>query len=129
MDFKNLATVSAATALTALTFGMGTAHADNSPKVPVAPTQGAAGLSAYEVWLQQPGNTGKSVEDFFASLKGAKGDTGERGLQGLAGVNGDKGEQGLPGKDGVNGKDGATGPKGDTGPPGPQGVPGAAGSN
>ncbi|MBC9873704.1 Ig-like domain-containing protein [Macrococcoides bohemicum] len=35
---------------------------------------GATGLSAYEVWLQQSGNAGKTLNDYFASLKGEKGD-------------------------------------------------------
>lgn len=35
---------------------------------------GPPGASAYEVWLQLPGNSGKSVEDFIASLKGEAGD-------------------------------------------------------
>lgn len=35
---------------------------------------GATGLSAFQVWQQQPGNSTKTVVDFLASLKGDKGD-------------------------------------------------------
>jgi hypothetical protein len=38
---------------------------------------GAAGLSAYQLWLMQPGNSGKSLLKFFDSLKGDKGDPGD----------------------------------------------------
>lgn len=64
---------------------------------------GEDGASAYEIWLSQPGNAGKSVQEFFASLKGQKGDTGAagadgaRGPQGPAGPAGPKGDKGDPG--------------------------------
>lgn len=32
------------------------------------------GESAYQVWVKIPGNEGKTLSDFFASIKGAKGD-------------------------------------------------------
>lgn len=32
------------------------------------------GDSAYQVWVKEPGNAGKSLSDFFAFIKGAKGD-------------------------------------------------------
>ncbi|TDM47741.1 hypothetical protein ETI08_01000 [Macrococcoides goetzii] len=35
---------------------------------------GATGLSAYELWVSQPGNAGKTLNDYFISLKGEKGD-------------------------------------------------------
>lgn len=35
---------------------------------------GATGLSAYELWVSQPGNANKTLNDYFASLKGEKGD-------------------------------------------------------
>lgn len=35
---------------------------------------GATGLSAYELWVSQPSNAGKTLNDYFASLKGEKGD-------------------------------------------------------
>jgi Phage Tail Collar Domain/Collagen triple helix repeat (20 copies) len=55
---------------------------------------GKDGESAYQLWLQRPGNQGKSEEAFLASLKG---DTGL------------KGDNGTAGKDGTDGKDGAAG--------------------
>lgn len=33
------------------------------------------GLTAYEVWLLQPGNEGKTIEQYFAFLKGVQGDS------------------------------------------------------
>ena len=36
-------------------------------------TLGLPGLSAYEVWLAQPGNAGKTVEEYLASLVGPAG--------------------------------------------------------
>ena len=39
--------------------------------------QGDEGDSAYELWLTIPGNENKTIEDFFNSLKGEKGDPGE----------------------------------------------------
>jgi hypothetical protein len=38
---------------------------------------GATGLSAYQIWLMQPGNAGKTLVEFFDSLKGDKGDPGD----------------------------------------------------
>lgn len=32
------------------------------------------GESAYEVWLKQPGNAGKTEQQFFADIKGERGD-------------------------------------------------------
>lgn len=40
---------------------------------------GPAGKSAYEVWLSQEGNAGKTEAQFLASLKGEKGDPGSGG--------------------------------------------------
>ncbi len=41
---------------------------------------GATGLSAYEFWLAQEGNAGKTEEQFFEFLKGDQGDKGDEGL-------------------------------------------------
>ena len=71
--------------------------------------KGADGKSAYEVWVAQPGNAGKSEQEYLASLKGAKGDKGETGA---AGAKGDKGETGAAGAKGDKGETGAVGPKG-----------------
>lgn len=50
---------------------------------------GSPGLSAYEVWLQLPGNEGKSVFEFIASLTGPQGPQGPpgEGLPVVSGVN------------------------------------------
>ena len=40
------------------------------------------GESAYQSWLKQAGNTGKSEEEFVKWLKGAKGDKGQNGKDG-----------------------------------------------
>lgn len=56
---------------------------------------GEDGKSAYEIWLEQEGNEGKSEEEFLASLKGPKGDQG---------IQGEPGEQGPPGEKGEDGK-------------------------
>ena len=64
---------------------------------------GPTGKSAYQVWLAQPGNAGKTEAQYIASLKGAKGDTGATGPQvqtGATGATGPKGEKGATGKDG-----------------------------
>lgn len=55
---------------------------------------GPTGKSAYQVWLAQPGNAGKTETQYIASLKGAKGDTGATGPQGATG---DKGATGTRG--------------------------------
>ncbi|MEV4377223.1 hypothetical protein [Streptosporangium sp. NPDC049644] len=47
---------------------------------------GDDGKSAYEVWLELPGNRGKSKADFIASLKGPKGDKGDPGSGGGSGA-------------------------------------------
>ena len=81
--------------------------------------QGENGQSAYELWKSQEGNSDKTEDDFFNSLKGEKGDKGE---QGVAGAKGDKGEKGDTGAQGPQGE------KGDTGEQGPAGNDGAAGA-
>lgn len=48
----------------------------NAIKGAVGPV-GPAGDSAYEVWKKIPGNENKTVNEFFESLKGDKGDPGE----------------------------------------------------
>ncbi|WP_276607727.1 hypothetical protein [Microbispora catharanthi] len=46
---------------------------------------GEDGKSAYEIWKAQPGNSGKTVAQFLASLKGEKGDKGDPGDSGGSG--------------------------------------------
>jgi hypothetical protein len=43
---------------------------------------GAPGLSAYEVWLKQPGNAGKTVEEYFEAIRGKEGPQGPPGGNG-----------------------------------------------
>ena len=49
---------------------------------------GPTGKSAYQVWLAQPGNAGKTEAQYIASLKGEKGATGATGPQGATGKDG-----------------------------------------
>ncbi|MEU6427037.1 hypothetical protein ABZ860_14180 [Microbispora sp. NPDC046973] len=49
---------------------------------------GEDGKSAYEIWKAQPGNGGKTVAQFLASLKGEKGDKGDPGDSGGSGSGG-----------------------------------------
>jgi len=113
---------------------------------------GLDGKSAFEIWKELPGNSGKTEQDFLDSLKGAD---GEVGVSGGTGVPGDKGTPGYPGasvniytdtatstvyvqnsdgtwtpingKDGKDGKDGEVGVSGGTGVPGAKGTPGYPG--
>ena len=78
---------------------------------------GADGKSAYQIWLEQDGNAGKSEADFLTSLKGEKGDKGDTGAQGPKGATG------------AAGAAGAKGDKGDKGETGAAGAAGAAGAN
>ena len=55
---------------------------------------GADGKSAYEVWVEQEGNAGKTEVDFFESLIGPKGDPGATGEQGPQGETGETGADG-----------------------------------
>ncbi|EOX4760849.1 hypothetical protein ACPWUY_000250 [Campylobacter jejuni] len=62
--------------------------------------KGADGKSAYELWLENEENTGKSQDEFLESLKGDKGDPftyedfTEEQLENLKGQNGAKGANG-----------------------------------
>ncbi|AWG96522.1 virion structural protein [Clostridium phage CPS2] len=40
---------------------------------------GIKGENAYEIWKKQPGNEGKTEQDFLNSMKGDKGDKGDKG--------------------------------------------------
>lgn len=76
----------------------------NSHKIVLANgPAGADGKSAFEIWLELPGNTGKSEADFIASLKGDQGIQGDKGDWGEQGVKGDQGEQGIQGIQGEQG--------------------------
>ena len=44
---------------------------------------GAPGASAYDIWLQQPGNSGKTVVQYLESQRGPTGPRGETGPPGL----------------------------------------------
>lgn len=62
---------------------------------------GARGLSAYQVWLAQEGNAGKTEAEFLAAIKGDKGAKGETGATGPRGPQGDKGDPGPAGAPGT----------------------------
>lgn len=95
------------------------------------------GLSAYEI-AKQEGFTG-TVDEWLASLKGAKGDKGDTfklsdltpeelaTIKGPRGETGYTGPQGPPGLQGIKGDRGEPGPKGDVGPAGPKGEQGIQG--
>jgi hypothetical protein len=44
---------------------------ETTENITVTVTEAIAGASAYLIWLQQPGNGGKSVAEFLETLKGA----------------------------------------------------------
>lgn len=94
--------------------------------------KGDRGKSAYELWLDTEPTGSHSMQDFFNSLKGTKGEPGNDG------------RQGIDGRQGVDGKsayqiwldEGNTGTKTDfinslkvTGPQGPAGIQGQKGSD
>ena len=62
---------------------------------------GADGKSAYEIWLEQPGNAGKSVSEFLDAIKGDTGETGATGATGQTGATGPQGPQGATGATGA----------------------------
>ena len=52
---------------------------------------GPPGASSYDIWLQQPGNAGKTISEYLESLRGPTGETGDTGppgqdATGLAGI-------------------------------------------
>ena len=123
---KKLSKVLTSLALCFAIGGLFTACKDGKPgepgaQGPVGP-QGEAGKSAYQLWLEQDGNAGKTVEEFLASLVGANGANGTDGANGsngqsayelwlaagnegteadfLASLIGQKGDQGDKGEDG-----------------------------
>jgi hypothetical protein len=55
---------------------------------------GPQGKSAYQTWLELPGNAGKTEAEFIASLKGPSGDDGINGQDGTNGIDGAKGDDG-----------------------------------
>ena len=89
------------------------------------------GLSAYEI-AKQEGFTG-TVDEWLASLKGAKGDKGDTfklsdlSPEELATIKGPRGETGYTGPQGLTGPRGEQGPKGNDGPQGPAGPQGPKG--
>ncbi len=58
---------------------------------------GPQGLSAFEVWLQQPGNENKTVAEFFNSLRGERGYDGQPGPAGEDGISAYEQWRQLPG--------------------------------
>lgn len=91
---------------------------------------GSGGKNAYQLWLELPGNAGKTLEQFLEAQKGATGATGAQGPMGLQGPAGLTGAIGPTGADGMQGPTGPTGPqgvKGDTGAIGPKGDKGDKG--
>lgn len=61
------------------------------------------GKSAYQVWVEQPANVGKTEEDFLASLKGKDGTNGTNGEDGVDGLDGKSAYQSwldIPGNEG-----------------------------
>lgn len=91
-------------------------------------TQGAAGLSAYQIAVAQ-GFVGTEAE-WVTSLEGAVGPTGATGAtgpQGPAGATGATGPQGIQGLTGDTGPQGPQGIQGDMGPAGPLGLTGPEG--
>lgn len=90
--------------------------------------EGDGGKSAYELWLELPGNAGKSLEDYFAAQKGADGSAGPQGPQGIKGDKGDVGDAGGVGPQGPTGPKGDTGSQGGTGQTGPAGAKGDTGA-
>lgn len=76
--------------------------------------------NAYEVWLLN-GNIG-TIEDFFLSIKGEKGEEGytpQKGIDYFDGIDGINGTNGIDGTNGTNGVDGEQGIQGIQGPPVP----------
>ena len=84
-----------------------------------------AGESAYEIAVRH-GFKG-TEEEWYASLKGDKGETGAAGNKGEQGDKGDKGETGDAGQKGETGDKGDKGETGDKGADGANGENGAAG--
>jgi hypothetical protein len=76
----------------------------------VVGSDGADGLSAYEVWLNDGGVGTEPV--FLASLVGADGANGTDGATGTAGATGATGPEGVSGADGATGAQGPVGPDG-----------------
>lgn len=76
------------------------------------------GQSAYELWLKQPGNAGKTEEEFLNSLNGEDGDSAYDtwlALPGNAGKSEAEFIASLKGKDGTNGTNGEDGTDGSNG--------------
>lgn len=100
-------------------------------------SQGPEGKSAYQLWVEQPENTGKSKEDFFQSLIGEEGvgisevtidqkdRDGESSKITFTLTNNEK--YSLTVKNGTTGSTGSTGPKGDKGDKGDKGGKGDKG--
>ncbi|MEY0282133.1 hypothetical protein AB7180_15495 [Providencia rettgeri] len=84
------------------------------------------GASTFELWKKQPGNEGKTEQQFLAEQKGEKGDKGDTGAAGKDGAQGPAGKDGLQGPAGKDGADGAKGEKGDPGVAGKDGAQGAS---
>lgn len=98
--------------------------------------EGAAGKSAYEIWLDE-GHQGTQADflnwlrgkDGVDGAKGDKGDAGENGTDGTQGTKGDKGDTGATGEAGAKGDKGDKGDTGAAGEAGAKGDKGDAGEN
>lgn len=86
---------------------------------------GSGGKNAFQLWLELPGNAGKTLNDFLEAYRGSTGATGPQGAT-VVGPQGERGEMGPAGigQQGPTGATGDTGPRGETGA---QGVPGPKG--
>jgi len=92
------------------------------------PPSGADGQSAYQLWLLQPGNEGKSEADFLASLKGGPGTDGTDGDDGEDGASAYDEWRNQPGNSNGSPGDFLASLKGAKGDQGIQGDPGPAGT-
>lgn len=82
------------------------------------------GKSAYDIWKEQPGNEGKSEEEFLESLKGEPGDAGIQGATGQSAYELWKTQFGNENKSEQDFLDSLRGDKGDPGDVGPTGADG-----
>lgn len=82
------------------------------------------GKSAYDIWKEQPGNEGKSEEEFLESLKGEPGDAGIQGATGQSAYELWKTQFGNENKSEQDFLDSLKGDKGDPGDVGPTGADG-----
>lgn len=51
----------------------------SQPVLATVEVGGIPGASAYDIWLQQPGNAGKTIEEYLDDLRGLQGKIGPGG--------------------------------------------------